>query len=88
MHSFARIAINGAETKLNDHVEGARHSPPFALHFFREMAILVLKMGYEEGKKVGDLVNEVGSLKNYISVASEKWKLACKKHLSPKCPRH
>jgi hypothetical protein len=78
LKSFARSAIDGASTKLDDRVEGARNAPPFALHFFREMAILVLQIGVEEGEKMEHLLTEISSLRTYLSVASEKWKLAGK----------
>ena len=76
LKSFARIATDGASTKLYDRVDGARNTAPYTLHFFREMAVLVLQMGYEEGKKTQHLLTEISSLTNYLSVASEKWKLA------------
>ena len=76
LKSFARIATDVASTKLYDRVEGARNAAPYALHFLREMAILILQMGYEEGKKTQYLLTEISSLRNYLSVASEKWKLA------------
>jgi hypothetical protein len=76
LKSFARIATDGASTKLYDRVDGARNAAPYTLHFFREMAVIVLQMGFEEGKKTQHLLAEISSLRNYLSVASEKWKLA------------
>ena len=81
MHSLSRVAIDGAEAKLDHYVEGARHSYPFALHSFREIAVLILQMGHEEGKEIGELIKEISSLKTYITVASEKWKLGGKQYV-------
>lgn len=75
---ISRVAIDGARTKLDDLVEGARNAPPFTLNFFREMAVFVLRMGHEEGKTMKQMVSEISSIRTYLSRSSEKWKLAGK----------
>jgi multidrug efflux pump subunit AcrB len=80
LSSFARSSNEGAGTRLDDAVEGAQNSAPLVLSHFRDMAMLTLRFGVEDGKQISSLMPEISNLRKFLSVASEKWKLAGKSY--------